>query len=262
MRDFRQDTDSRKIRGRYAKFCQEQLSKYSRVLYVMGNHESYRELFEETPGLLRDFLKKHAPNTRLLDNETEVFLLGEERLAVAGTTLWARCGADTAEEWRIANAMQDFSLIRTERPSPRWYHQGRRAFQPYDALHEHEKALAWLRQELPKHERVIVLSHHAPSYESSAGHLHNTDYLDDAYCSNQVDLILDHPQIEVYCHGHTHHDVRYKIGTTQIITNHRGYFPYEAISKRFDPSAADFDTEEKANETPPRDDPAGSPCRT
>src|SRR5687767_14609912 len=85
MRDFRQDNDSRKMRGRYAKFCQEQLSKYSRVLYVMGNHESYRELFEETPGLLRDFLKKHAPNTRLLDNETEVFLLGEERVAVLGT---------------------------------------------------------------------------------------------------------------------------------------------------------------------------------
>jgi hypothetical protein len=251
LRGFRQDADSRKSRARYQKFAETQLNKYRRVLYVMGNHEAYREDIDETPELIRDFLKRYAPNTRLLNNETEIILLGDEQLAVVGTTLWAPCGVGGPDEWRITNGMRDFSVIRTTAPPPPGMTMfgSSRAFQPVDALALHEKALAFLASEVPKHQRVIVLSHHAPSLHSSAGHLHGAPYLDAAYCSNLVDFILARAQIELWVHGHTHRDVSYDIGGTRVIANHRGYFPDEPMSRRFDPTAVDFDIKEKASVT-------------
>jgi hypothetical protein len=163
-------------------------------------------------------------------------------VAVLGTTLWAPCGVGTPDEWRIANAMRDFSVIRTPAPPPPGMtrFEGLRTLQPSDAHALHQQAVEWLKEELPRHQRVIVLSHHAPCMQSAAGIFYNTMWLDSAYASNQVDLILANPQIEVWCHGHSHWDVDYKIGETRIIANHRGY-PTESTFKRFDPRAKDFE---------------------
>lgn len=256
LRDFRQDAASRKLRSLYQKFAEEQLSKYSRVLYVMGNHEHYRVTFQETPGLITDFLKTHAPNTRLLDNETEIIAVGGEQVAVLGTTLWATCCVGhPLDEYRIVNAMRDFQLIKTTAAPPpgMTLYDGRRAFTPRDAYAQHLIAMDFLAAELPKHRRAIVLSHHAPSFESAAGEEHNTQWLDSAYCSDQVDLIRSNPQIEVYGHGHTHRDEDYQIGSTRVLANQHGY-PHELmhgrrILRQWNPQAKDFELKEKARDT-------------
>lgn len=243
LRPHRNDATSRKLRERYQRFAEKQLSKYERVLIVMGNHEHYREIFQDTAGLIHGFLAEYAPNARLLDNETELLPNG---VAVIGTTLWAPSCVGTADEYRLVNAMNDFSVIRTIAPASSSLSgfNGPRTFRPRDAYDEHQNAKAFLAEEVPRHNRVIVLSHHAPTLHSSSGHLHGTPWMDDAYCANLVDFIMSHPQIEVWAHGHTHHDVSYRVGATHVVANHRGYFPHERISHHFDPSARDFEIKE------------------
>ena len=43
------------------------------------------------------------------------------------------------------------------------------------------------------------------------------------YSSDMNDYILDHPQIRLWTHGHTHHPFDYRIGSTRIVCNPRGY---------------------------------------
>jgi len=49
-----------------------------------------------------------------------------------------------------------------------------------------------------------------------------------AYHSDLSEFILDHPQIKLWTHGHTHHPFDYMIGGTRIVCNPRGYDGYEA----------------------------------
>jgi hypothetical protein len=54
-----------------------------------------------------------------------------------------------------------------------------------------------------------------------------------AYSSDLSDFILDHPQIKVWTHGHTHHNFDYMIGDCRIVCNPRGYINYEKQAENF-----------------------------
>jgi hypothetical protein len=50
------------------------------------------------------------------------------------------------------------------------------------------------------------------------------DYImNGGYHSDLSDFILDHPQIKLWTHGHTHHPFDYVIGSTRVVCNPRGY---------------------------------------
>jgi len=38
---------------------------------------------------------------------------------------------------------------------------------------------------------------------------------------------LNHPQIKLWTHGHTHEEFDYMVGTTRVVCNPRGYINYE-----------------------------------
>lgn len=242
----RQDAESRSARKRAEKFCQNELSQYQRVLYVMGNHESYRETIEATPGILREFLAKHAPNTQLLDNE----MVEIDGVAFLGTTLWARCGVGVgANEWLIGNGMRDFERINTTAIADfseqmRISRDGTRRFRPADANRLHQLNKLWLAETAPRDRPVVVITHHAPSFQSGRANEFGEAYMDDAYCGNLVDFFLERPNIKLAVHGHTHRNEHYRIGETLVIANQRGYFPMEPSSRKFDPSAEDVDTKD------------------
>jgi hypothetical protein len=44
---------------------------------------------------------------------------------------------------------------------------------------------------------------------------------------------MDHPQIKLWTHGHTHEDFDYMVGSTRIVCNPRGYDAYEERADRF-----------------------------
>jgi Icc-related predicted phosphoesterase len=241
MRPKAQDADSRALRKRYIKFCQEELSKYKTVLLVMGNHEYYGGIFEDTANILCEFLSKHASHAILLDNETYEM----EGVLFIGSTLWATYGASGPFHVVIQKGMNDFHCIRTRKrlydediPIPS---KGRTLIVP-DIYNQFMISEAFIRRKLSQNNKkpMVVITHHAPSYFCLAELFDN---FNDAYASNQHMLIDSFPPV-MWTYGHTHNSKRVRINNTLIVSNQRGYFDFERCARFFDPSAADFTLEE------------------
>jgi len=91
-----------------------------------------------------------------------------------------------------------------------------------DTLKFHKESKEYLLNQLKViQDNVFVISHHAPSYQSVPQEFKK--HAKGAYCSNLDDLILNHPQIKYWCHGHTHTPFDYNIGNCRVICNPHGY---------------------------------------
>ena len=219
------------------KFFATQVAKYRHCLVLMGNHEHYRGVFEDTSVIYARFLAACAPNTQLLDDATRVI----DGVAFVGSTLWAPCrGVSPLVELGIGQGMNDFRMIRKA--------HGRRAtrrFTTADARAHHERSAAFLRAEVARHDKVVVLTHHAPSLKSNtkyqAGGHWTGDTLTPAYCSDLEDIMIDNPQISHWIHGHTHQNSDYQIGSTRVLSNQHGYLGRERIAQEFDPTRGAFE---------------------
>jgi hypothetical protein len=66
------------------------------------------------------------------------------------------------------------------------------------------------------------------------------------YSSSLDEFIVDHPQIKLWTHGHTHELFDYMVGETRVVCNPRGYVGHERGSEALDPYRAkiiEIDTE-------------------
>jgi Icc-related predicted phosphoesterase len=86
----------------------------------------------------------------------------------------------------------------------------------------------------PEH-KYIVVTHHAPTKLSIKPQYEGDHHINGAYSSDLSNFILDHPQIKIWTHGHTHHLFDYVVGETRVICNPRGYKGYEGRADEFDP---------------------------
>ena len=101
---------------------------------------------------------------------------------------------------------------------------------PASTIIRHQQTLAYInkvilnvRERQNPAERVVVVGHHSPSFQS-CNPMYSNDYLmNGAYHSDLSEFILDHPEIVLWTHGHTHHCFDYTIGDCRIICNPRGY---------------------------------------
>jgi hypothetical protein len=92
-----------------------------------------------------------------------------------------------------------------------------------DTVEIHRESVAWLRRELTRSnpERTIVITHHAPSPRSEAPG--NTGSpLSSSFISDLSQLVVT-SRIPLWVHGHTHHNVAYRLGATRVLSNQRGY---------------------------------------
>ena len=68
----------------------------------------------------------------------------------------------------------------------------------------------------------VVLTHHAPSYQSVSPQFIGNS-ANGAFVSNLEEFILDRPKIKVWAHGHTHSPSDYYIGDCRVVANPLGY---------------------------------------
>ena len=117
-----------------------------------------------------------------------------------------------------AQCMNDYKVIRI---TPKY-----RKMNPYDTLSFHKKSKQFLldQLELFKNQKIWVLTHHGPSYQSVHEKYRRSGIANGAYVSDLDGLILDHPEIRVWSHGHTHTSFDYKIGDCRVVCNPRGYY--------------------------------------
>ena len=114
--------------------------------------------------------------------------------------------------------LNDFRVIRKE-------DEGYTTLKPYDTVVRHKDTLKYfaLVMEGKFDEKFVVVGHHTPSFQSCHEYYKHDTLMNGCYHSNLDDFILDHPQIKVWTHGHTHHKFDYMIGDTRVICNPRGY---------------------------------------
>jgi len=192
----------------YLRFLNDCSRNYDKVLYVLGNHEFYGYNYEGTKKKIIEYLPS---NVHLLNDDT--ITIGNWNFI--GFTFWTDFRNENALEMMEAECnMNDYNSIRIG--------SNYRKLRADDTLKFHKESKEYLLNQLKViQDNVFVISHHAPSYQSVPQEFKK--HANGAYCSNLDDLILNHPQIKYWCHGHTHTPFDYNIGNCRVICNPHGY---------------------------------------
>ncbi len=212
---------------------------FSRIFYVLGNHEYYRTTCGLAATLCR--YREHVRSINaeigretviLLENDAATVEAGDITLRVLGATMWSAVSA------RGARSMNDYVAIRETlaggvRPVPI-------TFRDTAALHDASRA--WLRRALDDAARdkmrCLVITHHLPSFSLIAPQYANSP-CNDAFASDLDDLV-EHPAVAAWVFGHTHSSVRQSFGhhKTLLVCNPRGYPSENGVGENaaFDPS--------------------------
>ena len=219
----------RKRSDRYIRFFVEECAKYRHVIYVMGNHEHYHFVYDET----YQHIKNQLPNNiYLLENETKEI----DDVVFLGATLWTDANNNNPiTGYTLQSGMNDYRVVQ-KKIGPEQNYYGRLSVQATVYIHNQSKK--WLDQTLEKYadRKCVVVTHHAPSERSVSSEYKTEQHMNGGYFSKLDDFILDRPQIRVWTHGHTHNRFDYMIGTTRILCNPRGYVGYEKSAETFDPT--------------------------
>jgi len=263
MRDRRQTElgFARARSERYHEFFERVCTFFPHVVYVAGNHEHYHGDFKYTLPSLKAKLHMHD-NLHILDKE--VFRLGD--YIFVGSTLWTDMNKeDPLTLYHIKQMMNDFKCVknsnrevsfRADVPKNKpvgmtddeWMalpHSDRvrtefktrpSTFCPEDAVEEHKKSLDYIKfivSEAKPHEKVVVVGHHTPSLQSCAERYNNDPMMNGGYHNSLDEYIMDHPQIVLWTHGHTHENMDYMIGETRVFCNPRGYAGWDDTAASF-----------------------------
>lgn len=241
-------------------FFQECATAFPHVLYVAGNHEHYHGDFKFTLSELKRKLA-YLPNVHVLDKE--VFKLGD--YTFVGSTLWTDMNKeDPLTIYHMKDYMNDFRIIKNSNryvyrnvPVYEYDDNGKvkldenfrqvqigmkkkeepARFSPEDAVEENKRCFAFIKHivsEAKEGEKVIVIGHHTPSHQSCHPRYAHDTVMNGGYHNNYEEYIMDHPQIVLWTHGHTHEKYDYMIGDTRIVCNPRGYIGHERISEEFE----------------------------
>jgi len=215
---------------RYKRFINEEFAKYKRVIYICGNHEHYHGYYDTNHEKLQSLLPN---NVHYLENQSVEI----DGVHFWGATMWTDChGRNPLTMETVQNGLNDFRLIKYEHNHRRhgyWTNK----FSVYDAIQENAYSVQQLKTFLADHkdDKVVVVSHHAPSALSVNEKYKQDFHLNGGYHNHLEDLIMDNPQIKAWVHGHMHDPVDYMIGSTRVLANPRGYAGYEKQAEIFDP---------------------------
>jgi hypothetical protein len=235
----------------------------------MGNHEHYEGDFAKSASILKSMLESNAlNNVYLLEKETKK--IGD--VTFIGGTLWTDMNKeDSLTMYHVGHRMNDFRCVKNGNRmltrtvpiyelNPNYTEDGKNGgkyaqneagfhirigekkkqepghFSPEDALDDHKKMIQYIQTiiEGKNDEKFVVVGHHAPSRLSTHPRYKHDVLMNGAYSSSLDEYILDHPQIKLWTHGHTHEDFDYMIGSTRIVCNPRGYDGYEKRADNFE----------------------------
>jgi DNA repair exonuclease SbcCD nuclease subunit len=200
--------------ARFRDFFKRCSFQFPHVIYIMGNHEFYNGKFYASIDYMRDEIAKY-PNIYMLEQDTKII----DDVVFVGGTLWTNMNRrDPLTMHAIEGMMNDFRIIRNDKRSYA-------AMSALDVAVRHDRTLAYIKLMVQEHKdkKCVVVGHHSPSFQSVHA-IYKTEYLmNGGYHSDLSEFILDHPQIKLWTHGHTHHPFDYVIGETRIVCNPRGY---------------------------------------
>lgn len=206
---------------RFRDFLRRVSIAFPNVIYVAGNHEFYHGKFPDAIQYLKEECARH-PNIHFLEMDTKEI----DDVTFVGATLWTDMNrGDPLTLHSIGDMMNDYHIVRNSE-------QGYTKLRPAHTASRHRKSLEYIKSvvELDPSKKYVVVGHHAPSKLSTHEQYKSEYIMNGAYSSDLSNFILDHPQIKLWTHGHTHHPFDYMLGSTRIVCNPRGYEGYEPDS--------------------------------
>jgi predicted phosphodiesterase len=239
MRDRRQTElgFARRRSEMFHEFFERCATNFPHVIYVMGNHEYYHGDFATTLGEVRRKLA-HLSNLYVMERDVKVI----DDVTFIGGTLWTDMNnMDTLTLYHMRTMMNDFRVIQNSgtpvnfRDQDGKFHTRVGKFMPEDAVAEHVKMKQYIQSVVQgNHDnKYVVVGHHAPSRLSTHEMYAHDTVMNGGYSSDLDEFIMDHPQIRLWTHGHTHHPFDYMVGETRVVCNPRGYIGYEQSADEF-----------------------------
>lgn len=191
--------------------------QFPHVIYVMGNHEHYHGKFDRSKSYIQETLDHLGLlNIHLLDNS----ICHINDVVFIGGTLWTNMNNfDALTLYHIEHMMNDFKVIRIA-------NEQFRKFLPKRAATEHIKTKQYIEtvlREFDDNTKVVVCTHHAPSFLSISDRYKDDTLMNGGYASDLSEFIIDHPKVRAWTHGHMHQCFDYTIGDTRVMCNPRGY---------------------------------------
>jgi Icc-related predicted phosphoesterase len=210
--------------NRFHDFFQRCCDRFPHVIFIVGNHEHYHGDFAKTVPHFKDVLG-YLPNLHILEKETWVL----DDVTFIGGTLWTDMNKRSIRTLHeISRMMNDFRCVDNSAKNSDQRGWNSR-FTTTDAADDHDAMLEYIRLMIEGKfdQKFVVVGHHAPSRLSTHPRYAHEAIMNGGYSSELDNFILDHPQIKLWTHGHTHEDFDYQIGSTRILCNPRGYVNYE-----------------------------------
>ncbi len=197
----------------YYDFLEWVKDKYEMVYVVLGNHEYYNcDSMENVITRIRNYCDTTS-TIILLERDHVTITIDDIIYHILGATMWsyipknkAKYCEDMVNDYKLINPK--LSVIKTNKM--------------------HMADSMWLLNEMktiPKQDKIIVVTHHAPLYNNISDPKYevDTNIIRNAF-STDMKFIFENP-ISVWIYGHTHYVTDFIYGThnTRIISNCRGY---------------------------------------
>lgn len=187
------------------------------IVYILGNHEYYGGSYYDSPKNYAEYLKDNVPNITLL-NDSFVDIQGVRFL---GSTYWSNISP--LEEYDTDRYISDFKS----------YYNRDQELHPLVAgltVNKHREAhlnsTGFLKHAMSEArdkgiEKTVIVTHFPPSYRAQEERF-KLSGLSSYFYNNDDDLVeLLNPSLWVY--GHTHGNLRFKIGDVPVECNQYGY---------------------------------------
>jgi predicted MPP superfamily phosphohydrolase len=201
----------------------ERVSKqFHSVILLLGNHDYWDGALNSAERKARASITEHGlENVHLLEDSSVVI----ENVKFLGGTLWTDYKrGDPLVQLSAPNYMKpDFEYIKVAEPT---FHR-KLWTSDIAAVHAHTRKYIFknARRDNPE-QKVVVLSHHAPSFLSVDEKYHTAaDYTTNFFYFSDLDshFYEDDVVIDLWVHGHMHSAKDYTINKTRVICNPRGY---------------------------------------
>ena len=218
--------------------------KFDHVIYILGNHEYYGQKFWKLPDLIRGSLSGYSMDdlkfpdaitkpklTKIFDPLTNVYFLDNTSVKIEdvyfhGSTLWSN--VNPLAQFHL----NDFKKITYKYPN------GYGKFSAEECKGLHFKSKFWLKDNIVKGEKNVVVTHFAPSFEMINMYRYKDDMLNSYYATEILGEFNEEfgNDINLWISGHTHGAYDKIVDGIHTVSNCRGYVGYE-VTEGFNPTA-------------------------
>lgn len=202
-------------------FLKKMSSRFKAVVAVLGNHDYWRrDLTTHTSSIREELSREGYHNVFLLNRDTVTI----DGVLFIGATLWTDYDkGDNLLMSHAAQTMNDYKFMRKLNYT--------RRVKPNDILGEHIKDRDFIFSHADRDEKMVVLSHHAPCFQSIDFARYGNGSFMNKYYATEFGTEIAYSNFKLWHHGHIHGSKDYMIYQTRVICNPRGYFMYEENKK-------------------------------